>query len=47
VTGAGLLAVHTLVGVPLSFYWRRSGNLLVPGVSHAMLDAIRDAFFMT
>lgn len=38
-----LVFVHCLVGVPLSFFWRSSGNLLVPAVSHALVDAIRNA----
>lgn len=38
-----LVVVHVLVGVPLSFAWRRSGNLAVPAVSHAVIDAVRNA----
>jgi membrane protease YdiL (CAAX protease family) len=30
-------------GIPLSLFWRRSGNLAVPAFSHAFADAIRDA----
>lgn len=30
-------------GIPLSIFWRRSGNLAVPVFSHAFIDAIRDA----
>jgi len=30
-------------GIPLSIFWRRSGNLAVPAFSHAFADAIRDA----
>jgi hypothetical protein len=33
---------HCLVGVPLSIYWRRSGNMAVPGFTHAFIDAIRN-----
>lgn len=29
-------------GMVLSIFWRRSGNLAVPGFSHALADAIRD-----
>ena len=29
-------------GVPLSFCWRKSGTLLLPGVAHALIDAVRD-----
>lgn len=39
----GLVFVHTAVGVPLSLYWRQSGNLAVPGVAHAAIDAVRNA----
>jgi membrane protease YdiL (CAAX protease family) len=38
-----LIAVHTAVGVPLSLAWRRTGNLLVPAVAHALIDGIRNA----
>lgn len=34
----------SLWGIILSIFWRRSGNLAVPGFSHALADAIRDAF---
>jgi membrane protease YdiL (CAAX protease family) len=30
-------------GIPLSVFWRRTGNLAVPVFSHAFIDAIRDA----
>jgi membrane protease YdiL (CAAX protease family) len=42
-TLAGLLAVHVAVGIPLSVYWRRSGNLAVPATTHAFIDAMRNA----
>lgn len=42
----GLIGVHCAVGVPLSVYWRRSGNLFVPGVTHALVDAVRNALFV-
>ncbi len=29
-------------GILLSIFWRRSGNLTVPGFSHAFADAVRD-----
>jgi membrane protease YdiL (CAAX protease family) len=38
-----LIFVHTAVGVPLSMFWRRSGNLGVPVFTHAFIDAVRDA----
>ena len=31
-----------IVGVPLSFGWRRSGNLLAPVIAHAAVDALRN-----
>jgi hypothetical protein len=42
----GLMGVHCAVGVPLSIYWRRSGNLFVPGSTHALVDAVRNALFV-
>ena len=33
-------------GVPLSFCWRKSGTLLLPGAAHALIDAVRDADFI-
>jgi membrane protease YdiL (CAAX protease family) len=38
-----LLFVHCPIGVVLSLYWRRTGTLVIPGASHALLDALRDA----
>jgi len=40
----GLLLVQIAVGVPLSLFWRRSGNLAVPALTHAVIDAVRNAF---
>ena len=37
-----ILTYHLIVGVLLTFPWRLSGNLAVPGVTHALIDAIRD-----
>ncbi len=42
-TLVSLVAVHCAIGVPLSFFWRRSGNLAVPAFSHALIDAVRNA----
>lgn len=39
----GLLIVHVAIGVPLSLFFRRSGNLAVPGIVHAFIDGVRDA----
>jgi len=41
-----LLAVHCVIGVPLSIYWRRSGNLFVTGSTHALIDAVRNALLV-
>lgn len=30
-------------GIPLSFFWRRTGNLAVPAFSHAFANSVRDA----
>ncbi len=38
-----LLVVHTLIGVPLSYFCRRSGNLAPSAAAHALADAIRNA----
>lgn len=40
---AMLLFTHTVIGVPLSIFWRRSGNLAVPAFSHAFIDAVRNS----
>lgn len=42
ITMGGLLFVHVAIGVPLSVYWRRSGNLAVPGTVHALIDSVRN-----
>jgi membrane protease YdiL (CAAX protease family) len=42
-TALQLIVVHTIIGVPLSIFWRRSGNLAVPGFTHAFIDAVRNA----
>jgi len=41
-----LVVVHCLIGVPLSIYWRRSGNLFVTGSTHALIDAVRNALIV-
>jgi membrane protease YdiL (CAAX protease family) len=38
-----LAGVHCLTGVPLSIFWRRSGNLTVTASTHALIDAVRNA----
>jgi membrane protease YdiL (CAAX protease family) len=39
-----LLVVQGLVGPFLSLFWRRSGNLMVPGFAHAVSDSVRNGF---
>ena len=39
-----LLPVQVAMGPFLSLFWRRSGNLMVPGFAHALNDAVRNAF---
>jgi hypothetical protein len=39
----GLLVVHCAIGVPLSFAWRRSGNLALPAAAHSLIDGVRNA----
>ena len=36
------LGFHMAVGLLLTIPWRRSGNMAVPGITHALIDAIRD-----
>jgi membrane protease YdiL (CAAX protease family) len=38
-----LVIVHSAIGYVLATAWRRTDNLAVPGVSHAMIDALRNA----
>jgi hypothetical protein len=38
----GTVLPSILVGVPLSFWWRKSGNLVVNNTAHALLDAVRN-----
>jgi membrane protease YdiL (CAAX protease family) len=38
-----LVVVHTTMGYFLVTAWRRTGNLAAPGVSHAVIDALRNA----
>jgi membrane protease YdiL (CAAX protease family) len=40
---AQLLLVHCLIGVPLAFAWRKTGNLAAPALAHAVIDAVRNA----
>lgn len=41
-----LVGVHVLLGVPLSFAWRRTRNLAGPALAHAVIDAVRNAFMV-
>jgi membrane protease YdiL (CAAX protease family) len=38
-----LVFVHTIMGYVMVTAWRRTGNLAAPGVSHAVIDALRNA----
>jgi hypothetical protein len=42
-TAIGLAIVHTTVGMPLSFCWRRGRTLVLPAAAHAFIDAYRNA----
>jgi hypothetical protein len=39
----GMIIVHSLTGVPFAIFWRKSGNLVVPAFTHALIDAVRNA----
>lgn len=39
----GLWIFQVAVGVPLSIWWRKSGNLVVTGTTHALIDSVRNA----
>jgi hypothetical protein len=41
---ASMLVLQGLVGPFLSYWWRRSGNLLVPVVTHDWLNSFRNGF---
>jgi hypothetical protein len=41
-----VLAVHCLIGIPLSLAWRRSRNLAGVAFAHAAIDAVRNAFML-
>lgn len=41
-----LIAVHILLGVPLSLAWRKTRNLAGPAFAHAVIDAVRNAFML-
>ncbi|HET7800382.1 MAG TPA: CPBP family intramembrane glutamic endopeptidase [Humibacillus xanthopallidus] len=43
---AELVVVHIVLGVPLSFAWRRSRNLAAPALAHAINDAVRNAVML-
>ena len=38
-----LVVFQTIIGVPLSFAWRKCGNLAVPCAVHAIIDSLRNA----
>jgi hypothetical protein len=41
-----LLGVHILIGIPMSFAWRRTGNLAAPALAHTVIDAVRNALLL-
>jgi membrane protease YdiL (CAAX protease family) len=41
-----LVVVHVVLGVPLSFAWRRTRNLAGPSLAHAVIDAVRNALML-
>jgi membrane protease YdiL (CAAX protease family) len=41
-TVVGTMLPQILVGVPLSFWWRKSSNLVVTTTTHALLEAARN-----
>ena len=43
VLSISLVVVHSLIGVPLSYFYGKSGNLAVSDTSHAFIDAVRNA----
>jgi membrane protease YdiL (CAAX protease family) len=42
ITVAQLVAVHGVLGVLLSYAWRRTGSLAAPGLAHALIDGVRN-----
>jgi membrane protease YdiL (CAAX protease family) len=46
-TVGALLCVHVPYGVCLSLFWRKTGNLVVPGLCHALGDSIRNAIMLS
>lgn len=46
VTVGQVIVVHCLIGVPMSLAWRRTGNLTVPAIAHALIDAFRNALMI-
>lgn len=43
----GTVLPQILVGVPLSLWWRKSGNLAVTNTAHGLLEAVRNALVGT
>lgn len=42
ITLAQLVAVHGVLGVLLSYAWRRTGSLAAPCLAHALIDGVRN-----
>ena len=41
-----LVGAQLVIGLVLSWIWRQTGNLAMPGAMHAMLDAVRNALLL-
>jgi membrane protease YdiL (CAAX protease family) len=41
-----VMLLNVLLGVPISFCWRKSGTLLLPSIAHALGDSIRNNLLM-
>lgn len=37
-----VMVIHAVIGLPLSWAWRRTGNLAAPAFAHSLADAIRN-----
>lgn len=42
ITITQLVAVHGVLGVLLSYAWRRTGSMAAPGLAHALIDGVRN-----
>jgi membrane protease YdiL (CAAX protease family) len=42
--GAALVLAQLVMGLILSWFWRRTGNLAMPATVHAVIDAVLNGF---